>query len=138
VTPAPGASEPAGAGTVTKTSPRPVGDTVARLLDLLAGRGQKVFVVIDQRDEARAVGLDLRETTLVVFGNPAAGTGVMDAAPLAALDLPLKVLVWSGGDGVTQVSYTDPAVLAARHGLGPDLMAPLEGVHALTDALVAR
>ena len=114
-----------------------MGDTVARLLDLLAAKGQKVFVVIDQRAEARAVGLDLRETTLVVFGNPAVGTGVMDAVPLAALDLPLKVLVWSGGDGVTQVSYTDPAVLAARYGLGPDLMAPLEGVHALTDALVA-
>ena len=122
---------------MTKTSPRPVGDTVARLLDLLAAKGQKVFVVIDQRDEAREVGLDLRETTLVVFGNPAVGTGLMDAAPLAALDLPLKVLVWSGGDGVTQVSYTDPAALATRYGLGADLAAPLHAVDALTDALVA-
>ena len=84
------------------------------------------------------VGLDLRETTLVVFGNPAVGTGVMDAAPLAALDLPLKVLVWSDGDGVTQVSYTDPAVLAARYGLGADVVAPLEGVHALTDGSSGR
>jgi len=137
VTPAPGAAGPAPAGTVTKTSPRPVVDTVARLLDLLAVRGQKVFAVIDQRAEAREAGLDLRETTLVVFGNPVAGTGVMAAAPLAALDLPLKILVWSGGEGVTQVSYGDPAVLAARHGLSADVIAPLEGVHALTDALVA-
>jgi len=114
-----------------------VGDTVDRLLDLLTAKGQKVFVVIDQRAEAREVGLDLRETTLVVFGNPAVGTGVMDAAPLAALDLPLKVLVWSGGDGVTQVSYTDPALLVSRYGLGAGLVAPLEGIHALTDALVA-
>jgi len=110
---------------------------VARLLDLLASKGQKVFIVIDQRAEARAVGLDLRETTLVVFGNPAAGTGVMDAEPLVALDLPLKVLVWVDGDGVTQVSYTDPAIIVARYGLNGDVAAPLAGIHGLTDALVS-
>ncbi len=136
MTAASGAPEPAGADTVTKTSPHTVSDTVGRLLDLLASKGQKVFIVIDQRAEARAVGLDLRETTLVVFGNPTAGTGVMDAAPLAALDLPLKILVWADGDGVTQVSYTDPAVIAARFGLSDDVVAPLQGIHGLTDALV--
>ena len=97
----------------------------------------KVFTVIDQRAEAQAVGLDLRETTLVVFGNPAAGTPVMDAAPLAALDLPLKVLVWAEADQGTQVSYVDPSVLAARYGLTPELAAAFAGIHALTDALVA-
>jgi uncharacterized protein (DUF302 family) len=142
VTPAPDAPEPAGAakgdvGVITKTSPRSVGETVARLLELLASKGVKVFVVIDQRAEALAVGLDLRETTLVVFGNPAAGTGVMEAAPLAALDLPLKALVWSGSNGVTQVSYTDPSALAARYGLDADLVAGLEVIHGLTDVLVA-
>ncbi len=85
----------AGPGVVTKPSPRSVTDTVAALLDLLGSKGVKVFAVIDQQAEARAVGLELRETTLVIFGNPAAGTGVMAAAPLAALDLPLKVLVWA-------------------------------------------
>ena len=114
-----------------------MGGTVSRLLDLLASKGVKVFVVIDQRAEALAAGLDLRETTLVVFGNPSAGTGVMDAVPLAALDLPLKVLVWSGRDGVTQVSYTDPSVLVTRYGLAADLVAGLEVIHGLTDALVA-
>ena len=89
------------AGTVTKTSPHPVADTVARLLDLLGSKGVKVFAVIDQQAEARAVGLDLRETTLVIFGNPAAGTGVMAASPLSALDLPLKVLVWAEPGGTT-------------------------------------
>jgi uncharacterized protein (DUF302 family) len=136
VTAAAGAPEPT-AGTVTKTSPRTVSDTVDRLLDLLASKGQKVFTVIDQRAEARAVGLDLRETTLVLFGNPQAGTGVMDAAPLAALDLPLKILVWEDEDGVTQVSYTDPAGIAARYDLSDDVVAPLRGIHGLTDALVA-
>ena len=60
-------------GTVTKTSPRPVADTVARLLDLLGSKGIKVFAVIDQQAEARAAGLELRETTLVIFGNPRRG-----------------------------------------------------------------
>ncbi len=114
-----------------------MGDTVARFLDLLASKGQKVFDVIDQRAEARTVGLDLRETTLVIFGNPAAGTGVMEVAPLVALDLPLKILVWSDPEGVTQVSYTDPSVLAARYDLGDDVVAPLQGIHGLTDTLVA-
>jgi uncharacterized protein (DUF302 family) len=124
-------------GVITKTAFHSVADTVARLLDLLASKGLKVFMVIDQCAEARAVDLDLRETTLVVFGNPAAGTGVMDAAPLAALDLPLKILVWSDADQVTRVSYVDPSVLQARYDLTDDLVAPLQGIHGLTDALVA-
>ena len=125
------------AGAVTKTSPRPVADTVARLLDLLGSKGVKVFAVIDQQAEARAVGLDLRETTLVIFGNPAAGTGVMAASPLSALDLPLKVLVWAEPGGTTSVSYTAPAALAARYELAPESVAVLEVVDRLTDALVA-
>ena len=112
-------------------------ETVARFREILGSKGVKVFTVIDQRAEAQAVGLDLRETTLVVFGNPAAGTPVMDAAPLAALDLPLKVLVWDGAERGTQVSYVDPSVLAARYGLTPELAAAFAGIHALTDALVA-
>jgi uncharacterized protein (DUF302 family) len=122
---------------VTKGSPRTVGDTVARLLDLLRSKGIKVFAVIDQQAEARAVGLELRETTLVIFGNPAAGTGVMVASPLAALDLPLKVVVWAEPGRDTLVSYTAPATLAARYGLSPESEAALEAVNGLTDALVA-
>jgi uncharacterized protein (DUF302 family) len=131
--------DPAGstAGVVTKQSGRSVGDTVARFVELLGSKGVKVFTVIDQRAEARAAGLDLRETTLVVFGNPAAGTPVMEAAPLAALDLPLKVLVWADGERGTQVSYTDPSVVVARYGLRPELSAAIEAIHGLTDALVA-
>jgi uncharacterized protein (DUF302 family) len=120
---------------VTKVSPRPVADTVARLVDLLRAKGLKVFAVIDQQAEARAAGLDLRETTLVLFGNPAAGTGVMAAAPLAALDLPLKVLVWAEPGQDTSVSYTAPDVLAVRYGLSPEAAAPLAAVDGLTDAL---
>lgn len=127
-----------GAGAVTKSSPRAFSDTVTRLLQLLDDKGLKVFAVIDQAAEARAVGLELRATTLVVFGNPAAGTPVMAAVPLCALDLPLKILVWADEDERTQVSYVDPAVLAERYGLGPDLAAAFEGINPLTDALVAE
>lgn len=120
----------------TKDSPRPFGETVTRLVDLVTARGMKVFLVADQAAEARAVGLQLRPTTLVVFGNPVAGTAVMAAAPLAALDLPLKVLVWADGD-TTKVSYLAPTALAARYSLEPDIAQNLAGIDPLTDALVA-
>ena len=123
-------------GVVTKLSPRSVADTTTRMTDILAAKGVKLFTVIDQSAEARQVGLQLRDTTLVIFGSPAAGTPVMAASPLSALDLPLKVLVWDDA-GQTKVSYDAPVALAARHGLGPDLQKNLAAIDALTDALVA-
>lgn len=120
----------------TKVSPRSVSDTVARFQDILSARGMKVFAVIDQRAEAVRAGLELRETVLILFGNPAAGTPVMAAAPLAALDLPLKILVWADG-AQTNVTYYGPAALAERYDLGPDLAGKLAGIDPLTDALIA-
>ena len=104
------------ADVVTKLSPHPVADTVSKLTGMISAKGIRLFAVIDQSAEARQAGLSLRETTLVIFGSPAAGTPVMAAAPLAALDLPLKVLVWDD-DGQTKVSYYSPDALAARHHL---------------------
>jgi len=121
----------------TKVSPLPVAATVSRLTGILAVKGMKVFAVIDQSEQAREAGLTLRETTLVIFGSPAAGTPVMDAAPLAALDLPLKILIWADGSG-TNVTYFSPAALAARYGLSAELAANLAGIDPLTDALVAQ
>ncbi|MCD2197863.1 DUF302 domain-containing protein [Actinomycetospora endophytica] len=117
----------------TKSSPWSVPDTVDRLTTLIAARSMTLFAAIDQRAAAREAGLDLRDTVLLLFGSPVAGTPVMDAAPLAALDLPLKLLVWDDG-GRTQVSYLTPAVLADRHHLSPSLAAPLAGIDGLTDA----
>jgi uncharacterized protein (DUF302 family) len=121
---------------VNKLSPRTVAETVSRLTDLIRSKGMKLFAVIDQSVEARQVGLELRDTTLVIFGSPAVGTPVMAASPLSALDLPLKVLVWADA-GRTMVSYYMPAALAARHHLGADLAAKLAGIDSLTDALIA-
>jgi uncharacterized protein (DUF302 family) len=122
-------------GIVTKETSRSVDDTVARLVDLVTKRGLKVFAVIDHSGEAEAKGLELRPTKVVIFGSPEAGTPVMAAMPLVALDLPLKVLVWADG-GQTKVSYTSPSTLADRYGLREELAARLAGIDVLTDALV--
>ncbi len=123
-------------GVTTKLSPGSVPNTVSHLTELITARSMKLFAVIDQQAEAHQVGLQLRETMLVIFGSPAAGTPVMVAVPLAALDLPLKVLIWADREQ-TKVSYLSPAALAARNGLLPDLAQNLTGIDALTDQLVA-
>jgi len=133
------ADEPAGGAgkVVTKLSPGSVAGTVTRLSSLIAAKGMKLFAVIDHSGEASARGLALRDTKVVVFGSPEAGTQVMEVAPLAALDLPLKVLVWADGDQ-TKVSYTAPSELAHRYGLSDALAARLAGIEALTDAVTDR
>jgi uncharacterized protein (DUF302 family) len=92
--------------------------------------------VIDHSGEAEHAGLELRETKVVIFGAPAAGTPVMQAVPVAALDLPLKVLVWDD-EGQTKLTYTSPAALAARYGLSDELAARLAAIDPLTDAVIA-
>ena len=123
-------------GITSKRSPRSVADTVSRFVEMVGAKGLKVFAVIDQAAEARNVGQSLRETVLVIFGSPAAGTPVMVASPLSALDLPLKVLVWDDA-GQTMVTYSSPGPLAERHHLSADLARNLAGIDPLTDALVA-
>jgi uncharacterized protein (DUF302 family) len=123
------------AGLITKAAPRSVAETVSRFVEMVEAKGVKVFAVIDHSGEAERVGLRLRDTKLVVFGSPKAGTPVMAAAPLAALDLPLKVLVWDD-DGQTRVSFVASSTLAARYDLSAELAAALAVVGPLTDALV--
>ena len=78
---------------VNKASHGTVAEIVARLIAEVKARGMKLFTTIDHGGEARAIGLELRETKLVVFINPRTDTPMMQAAPPAGLDLPLKVLV---------------------------------------------
>jgi uncharacterized protein (DUF302 family) len=118
---------------ITKASAGTVPETVARLEAIIASKGLTLFTVVDHSGAARASGLELRDTKVVIFGSPIAGTPVMEAVPLAALDLPLKVLVWDDG-GQTRVAYTAPGELAARYGLGDDLAGRLVAIAAIVDA----
>jgi uncharacterized protein (DUF302 family) len=120
---------------VTKLSPWSVDDTVSRLTAVVTAKGMKLFAVIDHSGEAKAAGLELRDTKVVIFGSPNGGTPVMQSAPLAALDLPLKVLVWADGTQTT-LNYTSPAALAARYQFSDELAARLAGIHAVTDAAI--
>ena len=122
---------------VTKTSPWSMADTVARLSAVVAARGMKVFAVIDHSDEARRVGLALRDTKLFIVGSPSVSTPAIHAAPLAALDLPLRVLVWEDGYQ-TKVSYPSPDEVARRYGLDHDLALALASIDAVTSAVVDR
>ena len=121
---------------VTKISPGSVEDTVSRLTAVLDERGIKLFAVIDHSDAAQAAGLELRDTKVVIFGSPVVGTPIMQAEPLAALDLPLKVLVWDTGEH-TQLNYLEPAELARRYGLSDELTGRLWAIDAVTDAATA-
>jgi uncharacterized protein (DUF302 family) len=123
-------------GVITKTSPRSVADTVSRFEQILTSKGVKLFAVIDQSQEAREAGLQLRDTSLVIFGSPRAGTPIMSAVPLAALDLPLKLLIWADESG-TKISYYSPSVIADRHHLSDELARGLAAIDALSDELVA-
>ena len=86
---------------VTKISSKSVTETVDRLKRFIEVRGFTLFRVIDHSGQAERVGLQMPEMKLVMFGKPTAGAAVMLAAPLAGLDLPLKILVWEDGNGAS-------------------------------------
>ena len=104
-------------GLVTLQSSHDFATTLERLTAALESKGVRVFAQIDHAAGATSAGLELRPTTLVVFGNPVAGTPLMQAVQTAGIDLPLKALVWEDASGATWLSYNDPAWLAQRHGV---------------------
>jgi uncharacterized protein (DUF302 family) len=121
------------AGIVHTRSPYDVGETVGRLTDAISAAGAKLFDLVDHSGEAANAGLSLRDTKLLIFGNPRGGTPVMVTAPLAAIDLPMKLLVWQDDGGVVWMSHLDRDWLAERHGLTGDLAAPLAAPAALAN-----
>jgi uncharacterized protein (DUF302 family) len=98
---------------------------------MLESKGVTVFAVVDHSGEAAKVGMSLPPTKLLIFGNPKAGTPLMAAAPSAALDLPLKILVWQDAGGKVWVSYNSPQYLQRRHGFPSELTASIAVVEAL-------
>jgi uncharacterized protein (DUF302 family) len=101
---------------ITKPSRYPYSATLERLSKAITDGGNTIFATIDQAAAAKSAGLSLRPTALIIFGNPKGGTPLMDAFPLVALDLPLKLLVWEEGDNVS-VGYVMMSEIAARYGV---------------------
>jgi uncharacterized protein (DUF302 family) len=105
-------------GLITIQSHNSVKATIDRLEHDLTAAGVTVFARIDHAAGATSVAMPLRPTELLIFGNPKAGTPLMQANQTIGIDLPLKVLAWEDDRGGVWVSYNDLSWLAARHGLG--------------------
>jgi uncharacterized protein (DUF302 family)/ketosteroid isomerase-like protein len=91
-------------GLVTLVSRYNFSESIERLTKAIASAGAVLFATIDQQAAAAMAGLVLRPTTMLIFGSPRVGTAIMQAFPIAALDLPLKILVWEEND-VVHVAY---------------------------------
>ena len=125
-------------GLIHLKSPYSVPGTVKRLEGLLATSNLTVFARVDHSGEAEKVGLRMRPTQLIIFGNPKGGTPLMVASPTLAIDLPLKALVWQDQAGQVWLSYNDPGYLQQRHRIPDDLIKNIAGVGAvLAEALKA-
>src|ERR1700681_4976388 len=112
----------ANGGIVNKPSKHSVEQTVEALTNILNSKGVAVFALIDHSGEAEKIGMKMRPTKLLIFGNPKAGTPLMLAAPSSAIDLPLKILVWEDANQEVWISYNSLAYLKARHGFPEALM----------------
>lgn len=125
-------------GFVSKASQHSVPETIQRLSALLKSKGVAIFALIDHSREAEKVGLKMRPTQLLVFGNPKGGTPLMVAAPSTAIDLPLKALVWEDADGKVWLSYNSPDYLQQRHGFPVDLEKNIAAIEPLLAQAVAN
>lgn len=123
-------------GLIHLESKHSVDETLQRLQTLLQEKNIKVFALIDHSGEAGKAGLAMRPTKLLIFGNPKGGTPLMQAAPTAAIDLPLKALVWEDADSRVKLSYNDPAYLQRRHNIPPELLPNIAGVNGLLEKAV--
>jgi uncharacterized protein (DUF302 family) len=118
-------------GIINKSSKHSVDETLGKLQAILQVKGIAVFALIDHSGEAEKVGMKMRPTKLLIFGNPKGGTPLMLAAPSIAIDLPLKILVAEDDQGKVSVSYNSPDYLGERHGLPQNLLQNLAFVEAL-------
>jgi uncharacterized protein (DUF302 family) len=120
-----------GNGLVRKPSNHSVDETLRKLQDSLKAKGVAIFALVDHSGEAEKVGMHMRPTKLLIFGNPKGGTPLMLAAPSIAIDLPIKILVAEDEEGNVWVSYNSPEYLANRHGLAENLLQNLAFVEGL-------
>jgi uncharacterized protein (DUF302 family) len=125
-------------GIISQPSPYSVTETIDRLAAILQTKGITIFARIDQQVEAEKVGLSLRPTQLLLFGNPQAGTPLMVAEPTIALDLPLKILAWEAADGKVWLSYNDPNYLQQRFSLPDELVKNIAVIAPLIEQILRK
>jgi uncharacterized protein (DUF302 family) len=94
-------------------------------------KGIALFALVDHSGEAAQVGMKMRPTKLLIFGNPKAGTPLMQASPSVAIDLPLKILIWEDAAGKVWVSYNSAVYLRERHHLPEELERNIAAVETL-------
>jgi uncharacterized protein (DUF302 family) len=123
-------------GMVNLPTDRSVDEIVDQLTRALQAKAIKLFAIIDHGGEADALGIAMRPTKLLIFGNPKAGSPVMVAAPTTAIDLPLKILVWQDAAGQVWLSYNSPQYLQARHGIPSALLRNLAASEMVATAAV--
>lgn len=111
-----------------------MGDTIERLRAGILRHGLTIFAEIDHTSAAQQVGLMMQPAHVLIFGSPRAGTPLMIASPLLALDLPLKLLVWCHTGGSVWVSSTSATYLQNRYAIAPELVGNIAGV----DAVIAE
>ncbi len=134
--PIPAGTPPSVEGIVSRLSPFSVPDTLERLQQAIQSRHLSLFAQIDHSEEAKRVGLAMQEAHVLIFGSPKAGTPLMIASPLLALELPLKILVWQGNDKQVWVSSPRIASLAARYSIPPDLTSNIAGIDGLIESVL--
>lgn len=127
-------------GLITKPSPYGVGQTLDKLEAIFAKKGITVFARVDHAAGAKKVGVDMKPTQLLIFGNPKMGTPLIMKNQVMGIDLPLKVLAWKDKNGKTMIAYNDPEFLAKRHGVtGHPVLAKMAGaLKNLTDAATKK
>jgi uncharacterized protein (DUF302 family) len=117
-------------GIINRASKYSVKETLDRLESVLKSKGITIFARIDQKAAAETAGLSMRSTELLIFGDPKAGTPLMNSYPSLAIDLPLKAVAWESEDGRITLSYNSAEYIAQRHGLSE---VPFKGVENLID-----
>ena len=123
-------------GMVHVPSKYTVPDTLQRLKSVVTSHGLTIFARIDFSGDAAKVGLQMRPTQLLIFGNPKAGTPLMIASPSIAIDLPLKALAWQDATGRIWLSYNTPEYLKERHGLPDKLVKNISAIGGLIEKAV--
>jgi uncharacterized protein (DUF302 family) len=123
-------------GLVHLASPHSFADTQSRLEAIVQRKGLTILARVDHSGDAAKAGLKMQPAHLLIFGNPKAGTPVMVAAPTAAIDLPLKALVWQDDKGTVWLSYNSSAWLKERHAIPDALVQNIAGIAAVCEEAV--